>query len=115
MLLLLIVLISFILQLFLPWYIIAVVAFGLAFWKAVGGKHAFWSGFGALFLLWAIAALVQSIPNEHLLANRVGQMLMLPPWRFNWLVVLFITGVTGGLAAGFSALAGFYMRRATLK
>jgi hypothetical protein len=52
--------------------------------------------------------LIRSIPNENLLANRIGEMLMLPENSFNWIIVLLVTGIVGGLAGGFSALAGFY-------
>lgn len=112
MLFILIALLSLLLQFFLPWWILALVALGMAAWMGLSTKHSFWSGFGAIFLLWIIMGLIQSIPNEHILANRVGQMLMLPAWKFNWIIMLLITGLIGGLAGGFSALAGFYMRQA---
>lgn len=108
MLFILILIISLVLQFFLPWWIIAPVAFALSFWKAKKAGQAFASGFGAVFLLWAVTALVQSIPNENLLANRVGEMLMLPSHSFNWIIVLLITGIVGGLVSGISALSGFY-------
>lgn len=108
MLFILILITSLLLQFFLPWWIIAPIAFGLAFWKAVSGKNAFISGFGAVFILWIIMGLIQSLPNENLLANRVGEMLMLPLTSYNWIVVLIATGLIGGLSAGMAALAGFY-------
>lgn len=112
MLFLLILVICLVLQLFLPWWIIAPVAFFLAFWKAKSAKKAFGNGFSAIFTLWCIIGLVKTIPNENLLANRVGQMLQLPDLSFNWLIVLLITGLVGGLAAGLSALAGYYFKEA---
>jgi hypothetical protein len=115
MLILLIALVCLILQFFLPWWIIAPVAFLMALWKARSAGHAFGAGFSAIFILWIMMALVHSIPNENLLANRVGQMLMLPDLSFNWILVLLITGIIGGLAAGLAALAGFYSRQAISK
>lgn len=112
MLFLLIVLVSIILQLFLPWWIIAPIAFGMAFWKANTGSHAFRGGFFAIFILWIIVGLIHTIPNDNILANRVGIMLNLPETSVNWAIVLLLTGIIGGLAAAFSALAGFYSRRA---
>ena len=112
MLFLIIVIICFALQLFLPWWIITPIAFGAAFWKATSGKHAFWSAFFALFVLWLLTGLFYSIPNGHILANRVGTMLGLPDTTLNWVIVLLISGVIGGLAAGFCSLAGFYLRQA---
>lgn len=108
MIFLLILIICLVLQFFLPWWIIALIAFGLAFWKANRAGQAFASGFGAIFLLWVIMGLVHSIPNENLLANRVGEMLLLPLNSLNWIIVLLATGLIGGLVAGVSALAGFY-------
>lgn len=111
MLFILILISSLILQLFLPWWIIAIVAFACCAWKAVNGKHAFIHSFTAIFSLWITAGLVQSIPNDNILANRVGEMMMLPFSEVNWLIILFITGLTGGLVAGFSGLSGFYIQR----
>ncbi|HUH32300.1 MAG TPA: hypothetical protein VLZ28_00020 [Daejeonella sp.] len=114
MLFLLILIISLILQFFLPWWIIALVAFGMSFWKAQTAGRAFGSGFAAIFLLWVIMGLIYSIPNENLLANRIAEMLTLPASSFGWIVILLVSGIVGGLAAGLSALAGFYSRGALL-
>ena len=110
MLFLLIAVISLILQLFLPWWIIAPLAFGLAFWKAKSGKNAFASAFFAIFVVWIVAGLIHTIPNENILANRVGTMLNFPYTSMNWILVLLLTGIIGGLASGFSALAGFFAK-----
>ncbi|WP_395625706.1 hypothetical protein [Daejeonella sp.] len=112
MLFLLIAIISLILQLFLPWWIIAPVAFALAAWRANSGKNAFFSAFLAIFTLWIIVGLIHTLPNENILANRVAGMLTLPLNSFNWLIVLLISGIIGGIAAGFSALAGRYAKEA---
>lgn len=112
MLFLLIFVICLIFQLFLPWWVIAPIVFGLAFWKAKSSKKAFAVGFSAIFILWLIMGLVKTIPNENILANRVGQMLMLPDLSFNWIIVLLISGLIGGLAAGLSALAGYHFKEA---
>lgn len=108
MLFVVILILSFFLQLFLPWWTIAAVAFAFSAWRAVTAKHAFVHSFTAIFLLWVIMGLIKTIPNENILANRVGEMLMLPPSGFNWVIVLLLTGIIGGLAAAFAGLAGFY-------
>jgi hypothetical protein len=112
MLFLLIAILSLILQLFLPWWIIAPMAFTLAAWKADSAKHAFFSGFLAIFILWTITALLHTLPNENILANRVASMLTLPSSSFSWIIVLIISGIIGGLTAGFSALAGRFTKEA---
>ena len=103
------------LQFFLPWWIIGVVVFLLACGIAKNAFQAFMSSFFALFVLWIGMGLIQSIPNQHILANRVAQMFMLPEQSFNWMIMLLITGIIGGLVAGFSALAGFYCRQVLKK
>ena len=112
MLLLIIAILSLILQFFLPWWIIAPIAFGMSLWIARSGKQAFGSAFVAIFCLWIIIGLIHTLPNENILANRVGSMLKLPDSSVNWIFVLVITGIIGGLASGFSALAGFYVKDA---
>lgn len=112
MLILPIFLIAFLLQLFLPWWIIGIVASAMAAWQARSGKHAFRGGFVAIFLLWMVMSLWRSLPNENILANRVGQMLMLPDWSFTWVFVVLITSLIGGLAAGLAALSGYLSRKA---
>jgi hypothetical protein len=112
MLFIIILIVSFILQLFLPWWTLAIVAFAVSAWKAINGKQAFGHSFLAIFILWIATGLFKSLPNDNILANRVGEMLMLPFTEFNWIVVLLVSGIVGGLVAGFSGLAGFYLRQA---
>ncbi|WP_207428611.1 hypothetical protein [Pedobacter sp. SYSU D00535] len=102
-------------QFFLPWWIIGPLAFGFSFWKAYSGRNAFQSAFYAVALLWAVIALIHTLENENILANRVGQLFMLPAWNFNWVIMLMVTALIGGLAAGVAALAGYYCRLAFTK
>lgn len=115
MLFILILIGSLILQFFLPWWIIAPVAFIFSYWRAGRGAQAFGSAFGAIFVLWVVMALLKTWPNDNILANRVGQLLGLPDLAFNWLILLLITGIIGGLVAGFAALAGFYFKPSKTK
>ena len=101
---------SFILQLFLPWWIIAPAAFALALWKGTSSRQAFWSGFGALVFLWAAAALVIHLRNEGILTAKVAGLFSLP---FPALMIM-ITALIGGLVGGLAALSGFYWQRLVL-
>jgi hypothetical protein len=101
---------SFILQLFLPWWIIAPVAFSLALWKGTSSHQAFWSGFGAIVFLWAAAALVIHLRNEGILTAKVAGLFSLP---FPALMIL-VTALIGGLVGGLAALSGFYWQRVVL-
>ncbi len=112
---LLILITSLVLQLFLPWWVIAPVAFGFALWKSPKAGKAFGSGFLAIFLLWVSLALLKTLPNENILANKVAGMFMLPGLRFNWLIIVFLTGLIGGFVAGLAALTGFYFKKIAMK
>lgn len=106
----LILLASLVLQFFLPWWIICPVAFLFAAFRAKSASHAFQSGFKAVALLWTIMSLIKSLPNNNVLANRVGQMFMLPDWSFNWIFLVIVSALIGGLVAGLSALSGHLWR-----
>jgi len=112
MLFLIILLLSFACSFFLPWWMVAVIAFLVAL--IIGGKSgkSFLSGFGAIFIAWTILALMKSIPNDNILAGRVVQLFPLPN---NWTWVLVVTAVVGGIVGGMSALSGALIRRALAK
>jgi len=115
MLFLLLFFLCFLLQLFLPWWIIAPACLIGGYLLATSARHAFKNGFGAVAVLWLAAALFFSLPNENVLANRVGQLFKLPPSDFNWLILALITAIIGGLVAGLAAATGFYLRAASKK
>jgi len=53
-------------------------------------------------------ALFKSIPNDNVLATRVGEMLMVK----SWLLILFLTGILGGFVAAISGFCGYHFRKA---
>jgi hypothetical protein len=56
--------------------------------------------------------LFKSIPNDHILASRVVHLFLLPD---NWIWLLAITAVIGGVVGGMSALSGVLLKRAFAK
>lgn len=94
-----------------PWWAAAIIAFVMALYAGKKPAQAFWSGFGAVFMVWTILALVKSVPNNHILASRVAVLFHLPHWIF----LLLITALIGGLVGGMSALSGFLVRRLLVK
>jgi hypothetical protein len=108
LLFLLIAFLSFLLQLFLPWWIIAVVAFGAALWKATNGSYAFWSGFLAIMAVWLLMASFTHIRTDGLLTSRVAALFGLPA---SFLLIL-ITAIVGGVVGGMAALSGYFVRQA---
>jgi hypothetical protein len=108
MLFLVILVLSFVSGYFLPWWVAAIVAFLAAFFIGKTSGQSFWSGFGAVFIVWTLLALFKSIPNDNMLAKRVAQLFQLP----NWILILLITALIGGLAGGMSALSGRLVKKA---
>ncbi|WP_295651382.1 hypothetical protein [uncultured Mucilaginibacter sp.] len=95
----------------LPWWTIAIISFLMALFIAKTSRHAFWSGFVAIFIVWIVVALFKSVPNDHILAKRVAAVFHLP----HWILLLLVTALIGGLVAGMSALTGFYVKKAFKK
>jgi hypothetical protein len=108
LLFLLIALLSFVLQLFMPWWIIAIVAFGAALWKATNGSTAFWSGFLAIVTVWLLMAGFTHIRTGGILTNRIAALFSLPA---SFLLII-VTALMGGLVGGIAALSGYYVRQA---
>lgn len=106
MLYLLILIISLVAQFFLPWWSIAVVAFGLAFWKGTSGGSSFRMGWAAIFTLWLVAAYISHYSTMGLMSDKIAQLLKLS----NPYLLIFVTAFVGGLVGGFSALSGYLCR-----
>jgi hypothetical protein len=112
MLFLIILILSFASGYFLPWWVVAIAAFLAAFLIGKTPRGSFWSGFAAVFIGWTVLALFKSIPNDHILASRVVQLFPLPN---NWLYLLAITALIGGLVGGMASLSGVYLKKAFQK
>lgn len=109
---LLTVLLAFAIGLFeFPWWSFAITT--IAVFAAIpqhAGKS-FLAGFVAIFCLWSLMALKIDLANEHLLSTKVASILSL---NGNYSLLLLITGIVGGLVAGFAALTGSLLRKAML-
>ena len=109
LLLLLILVLAAAVQLDLPWWSMAVVAFAIGFVMAPTGWAAFGAGFGGAGLSWLVPAAWQAYENEGLLAHRVAELL---PLGGSVVVLVLVTGVVAGLVGGVAALAGTWLRAA---
>lgn len=112
MLFFIILILSFISSYLLPWWAAAAIAFLAALLVGKTSGKVFWSGFGAIFILWMILALAKSIPNDNILASRVIQLFPLP---HQWILLLLITALIGGLVGGMAALSGVLTKKAFSK
>lgn len=105
-----IVILSFLLQLVLPWWVIVVISFATCGLIGKTGKIALWAPFFAILLLWTGMALFKSLPNNHILAGRIAQMFGVQ----SWLLVLLLSSLLGAFAAAISGYCGYHFRKAVL-
>jgi cbb3-type cytochrome oxidase subunit 1 len=98
-----IALVSFVASLFLPWWVIAIAGFLVSFFIPQSNGKAFLAGFLALFLLWAGISFYLSSANGHLLAHKMSMLFLKMD---NVPVLIIVTGIVGGLVAGFGSLSG---------
>jgi len=111
--LLLTALLSFIAGIYFSyWWFFAVVAFLVAVLIHQRGFKAFFAGFLALFILWFVLAFWMDFANEGVLSVKIASILGLSGSK--WLLMI-ITAFVGGLAAGFAALSGSYLRSTSPK
>ncbi len=106
LLLLLILIITPIGEYFLPWWMVAVVPFGLSLAINIKGGHSFLAGFLGIAIFWYVAALMNDIPNKHLLSHRMAVLFKLGDYG----LFLFVTSFIGGLVGGLAAWAGSLLR-----
>jgi len=107
LLLLLTFLLASAVQLFLPWWSVAVVCYVVGFVGARFGGPAFRVGFGGAALSWLLPAAWLNMRNDGLLAHRVAQLL---PLGGSAVALVLVTAVVAGLVGGWAALAGAYLR-----
>lgn len=99
---------SFITGLYLAfWWSFAVVAFLVALLVHQKAWKAFLSGFLALFFLWGGLAFWIDVKNESILSEKIAAVL---PLEGSSVLLILVTGFVGGLAAGFAAMSGSYLR-----
>jgi hypothetical protein len=96
---------------FLPWWVVAIAAFLPALFIGKTPARSFLSGFSAVFIVWTILALFKSVPNDHILVKKVATLFQLP----NWILLLLITALIGGIVGGMSALSGVMLKRVFVK
>lgn len=98
-------------QLFLPWWIIAIVPFFVGYLFRTPLLTSFLVSFAAVFLLWTVSAYRADQNFDVSMAELLGEILgSLKP-----LSMFILTGMTGGLVAGFSGFLGSWTRQLSQK
>jgi hypothetical protein len=102
---LVIIILGFFLELFLPWWSVAVAAF--AGGVLINSRMNFLAGFLAIGLLWLAKALITDLSADSELADRVASTFML----HNKALLFLFTFLLSGLVGGFAAMTGGAMRK----
>ena len=96
---------GYILELFLPWWSVAIAAF--AGGLILTTRWNFIAGFAGIGLLWLGKALITDLSSESDLADRVARIFML----HNTALLLLVTFILCGLVGGFAAMSGGALRK----
>ncbi|PUZ20288.1 hypothetical protein GA0116948_11473 [Chitinophaga costaii] len=104
----LVMVLSYFAGVFLPvWWGFAVAVFLVTLILPLRPGSSFLGAFAGVFLLWLLLTFIADIRNDHILGNRMSQLI----FKLNapWLLGL-VTALIGGLIAGFAAMAAAYLR-----
>jgi hypothetical protein len=101
-------LLAFVAGIFLPWWALALVAFGVALLVRQNNGPSFLAGFSGVFLMWAVVAAWIDWQNKSLLSQKIAQLF---PLGGSSLLLILVAAFVGGLVGGFAALSGSLLRR----
>ena len=104
--LLFIIVIGFILELFLPWWSIAIAA--LLAGVLIATNVNFLAGFAGVALLWIIKALLTTVGSSSTLPEKVANIFPLHSTPLLFLVMALL----GGLVGGFACVSGSLLKKA---
>ncbi|WP_435625713.1 hypothetical protein [Flagellimonas sp.] len=88
---------------FLPWWSVMTAALITSLFLPLNRAAVFFVPFLAILLYWAIHSFVLSSANDFILAKKISQLLQIGG---NPYLLILVTGVVGGLAAGIAAIFG---------
>lgn len=90
-------------SLFLPWWSVMLAAFITAVLLSLKGAAVFFIPFLAVFSFWTGYAFILTNANDFTLAKKIA---VLFPLDGNVYLLILITGIVGGLAAGVAGIFG---------
>ena len=97
------IILSLALGMFLPWWSIMLGAFLTGAIVSLKKTAVFVVPFFAIALLWIINAWILADTNDFILSEKIARLL---PLNGNTTLLLLITGVIGGIAAGIAGVFG---------
>ncbi|MCP4884873.1 MAG: hypothetical protein GY908_13915 [Flavobacteriales bacterium] len=95
------IVLAFIFSFFMPWWSVMLAAFLAALLFSLKGSPVFFMPFLAIFLFWMGYALLLSSDNDFTLAKKIAVLL---PLGGNPYILILVTAIVGGLAAGVSGV-----------
>lgn len=99
----LIIVLAVLLSQFLPWWSVMVSAFITSLLVSLKRGAVFFVPFLAIALLWMVHAYYLSSSNDFILAKKIAILL---PLQGNPYLLMVVSGIIGGLAAGLSGVFG---------
>jgi hypothetical protein len=90
-------------SLFLPWWSVMLAAFITAVLMSLKGTAVFFIPFLAVFAFWTGYAFIKTSANDFTLAKKIAVLL---PLDGNVYLLILVTGIVGGLAAGVAGIFG---------
>lgn len=108
----LIAVLAYLLEMFLPWWSVAIAAFIVEIALGTPKGKAFFSGFLGIFLLWFSVAFIIDSANEHILSTKMAAVL---PLGGSAIAIILFTAVIGGLLGGLAAASGIELKKALAK
>lgn len=102
---------SYIAELFFPWWSVVVCAFLVNFLLPTKGFNAFLSGFLGVGLLWLMFAWAIDADTNSILSAKVAMLFQLSSSS----LMVAVTGLVGGITGGFAALTGSLLRNINRK
>ena len=97
------VILAALLSLFLPWWSVMTAALATSLIIPLKRVAVFFVPFLAILLFWAVYCFILSSANDFILAKKISQLLKIGG---NPHLLILVTGVLGGLAAGIAAIFG---------
>ncbi len=99
---------SYVAGLFYPWWSIAVVAFVIALIIRQHPLKAFFTAFLSVFVFWFGFSFFIDLANDHILANRMALLFFKVS---SPILMCVVSGLLGGIVAGFAALSASFLRK----
>ena len=97
------IILAYLLSLFLPWWSVMTAALATALFIPLKKAAVFFAPFLAIVLFWFVYSYILSSSNHFTLAKRIGTLLTIGE---NPYLLMLVTGIVGGLAAGIAAIFG---------